>query len=58
MDDFSNNQLSDLCFALQCMIERLQSRLSDPTLKEAWVEYYSKELDKYIFLKNKVESYF
>lgn len=58
MDDFSNNQLSYLCNALQCMIERIQSRLSDPTLKEDWVEYYSKELDKYIFLKNKVESYF
>ena len=46
MDDFSNGQLSSLCFALQCMIERLQSRLSDPTLKEEWVKYYSKELDK------------
>lgn len=58
MDDFSNGQLNSIYFALQCMIERLQYRLSDPTLKEAWFEYYSKELDKYIFLKNKVESYF
>lgn len=57
MNDFSNNQIHSICFALQCMIERLQRNLSDPNLKDAWVEYYSKELDKYIFLQNKVELY-
>lgn len=57
MDEFSISELISIGFALECMIERLQKRISDmencsPKLRE----YFTQELENYLSIKNKVDS--
>lgn len=57
MGEFSISELNSIGFALECMIERLQKRISDKeNCSPKWREYFTQELENYLSIKNKVDS--